>query len=173
MKRKNAKKYRSRYDAMLETPLSRAIVAVFAILMGVIFILQHNDNIPIEKSEAVTYTASFDKWEYDVCGRGTEYVELILENGDKYRVHYSCVNQQLEANLNTLSRNDSVTVLVNPFNDYVIEISSNNKDVLNLDYAQSQIEKSSKGFVGLGIFCVFGAFIMLIRELVLFLKSKR
>ncbi len=173
MKRKNKKKHRSRYDALIETPLSRTVVAILTIALGIVFILQHQTFIPISRSEALTYIEIFDKWEYYRVGRGgTEYVKLFFENEDVYTVHYSCVNMDFEEKINSISKGEEVSLLVNPENDYVIEITTENEEIFNLDSAQAKLERSSKGFVGLGIFCVVGALVLLVREFIMFITSK-
>ncbi len=152
---------------------SYIILSVVSLLMAIVFINVNSCNAPIETSEAVVYTGTFDYYEEYTTGRGgTDYLDLYFSNGEKYTVHHTCVSDDLMYRLTTLD-GDKLTISVNPNHGYVVELLANGQEILNFDDAQSKIKNEGIGFMLLGIVFAVFALLMFGHGIIMLVKSRK
>ncbi|MBQ7827304.1 MAG: hypothetical protein IJ386_03475 [Clostridia bacterium] len=135
-----------------DNPVIRIIVSILSIFIGCIFIFQYRDYIPISRDDAQEYTGEFDHYEIVELGRRgrTEYLDIHMDDGTVLRLHHTCNYTDVTDALDRLESDDNITVLVNPASDYVIEIISEDTEILNIDEAQNRMRNEAIVFVILG-----------------------
>ena len=141
--------------------MSRQFAVVFAVLcifMSAVFSTSFFTNRPIEKSASEEKSATYShyKEEYGPKLRRSintlNYIELYFENGEKELIHGVCVNKDLYKALDTLEKGTTLHMLINPDNNYIVELKANEEEILNFDYAQKKLRQEGVSFLYLGIF---------------------
>lgn len=128
-------------------------MSVLCLFMTVVFTNTFFSNIPIKKTDAVKKTAVFDCYEMQY-GRHASitYAELFFENGDKEHIRGVCVNNDLKENLETIKKGTKLHILINPNNNYIVELKTDEKEMLDFDYAQKKLWQQAVGNLYFAIF---------------------
>lgn len=143
--------------AMTENPVVVMVVAVLAILFGVFFTFMQNSNQPILREEAVAYSGCFDYYD----DSWDNYREICFEDGSVYDVYAHTETADFQEKMKSLSKGTKLYLLVNPNNDYVVEIKTDTEELLNFEASQQEIYDYGWGYVGIGVFaCGCGVFLM-------------
>ena len=143
-------------EAVLESPIDTIIFSLIAIAVGIIFILSQNTNTPIAREEAVSYSGELLRYE-----TGKNYRTLVFADGEKFDVYPHTEGYQLDEALNSLESGTMLYLLINPNNDYVAEIKTNDYELLNFENSQRNIAYDD-GYVYIGIFmCAAGIFLII------------
>lgn len=133
------------------------------------FIIRADSTSPIKREDAIPYSGEFLSYEisdgrYFLSFKGGRVAEL-------YSGHSS-----LSDLLGSLKEGDRLDLLINPKNNYVIEISSENGVILPLERAEKEIGSGNNAFLWLGIiaYTVFALLlIIMLRGLVDSVKKPR
>lgn len=132
-------------------------VAIASILMGIFFIISQGDNKPIERSQAISYVGEFDEYEVSRNYRGIHF-----KDGSVYEVYPHTEAQEFQNTMKSLPKGTTLYILINPNNDYVIEIKTTTEELLNFDISQKELDSYDNGYIGIGIFaCCAGAFLII------------
>lgn len=131
-------------------------VAIASILLGIFFIVSQSDNKPIERAQAVSYFGEFEEYEVSRNYRGIHF-----KDGSVYEVYPHTEGQKFQNTMKALPKGTVLYILINPNNDYVIEIKTDTEELLNFELSQKQLDSYDNGYIGIGIFaCFAGAFLI-------------
>lgn len=132
----------------------RAIfIAVLSLLMTLISAKVFLTNSPIDKSEAIEKTAVFDFCDIQYGKNfSLAYAELFFENAEEEYIRGVCVNQDLRKDIEAIKKGTELHMLINPDNNYVLELKTDKEEILNFDYAQKKLRQEGVSFLYLGIF---------------------
>ena len=155
-------------DRVLESKTGAIIVGILAILFGTIFALTQIDNKPIPRSEAVAYSGEFE--EYEV---GKNYKTIIFTDGSSYAVFPHTTTQEFDDTVNSLKKGTKLDILVNPNNDYVVEIIAGSREILNFEESQAALDAFDNGYIAIGVFVCFAGVFLIIYGLVSSRQKKR
>ena len=141
--------------------MSRQVAVIFAVLslfMTTVFSTSFFIKRPIEKSAAEEKSAVYSHYEEEYGPKlrrsinTLNYIELFFENAEKELISGVCVNKDLYKALDTLEKGTVLHMLINPDNNYIVELKANEKEMLNFDYAQKMLRQDGVGFLYLAIF---------------------
>ena len=141
--------------------MSRQVAVIFAVLclfMAIVFSTSFFIKRPIEKSAAEEKSAIYSHYEEDYGPKlrrsinTINSIELFFENSEKEFICGVCVNKDLYKALDCLEEGTVLHMLINPDNNYIVELKSDEKEILNFDYAQKKLRQDGVGFLCLGFF---------------------
>ncbi len=133
------------------------IIAIASILLGIFFIISQGDNRPIERSEAISYFGEFE--EYDVS---RNYRGVHFKDGSVYEVYPHTESREFQEMMKALQKGTKLYILINPNNDYIVEIKTDTEELLNFDLSQKELDSYDNGYIGIGIFmCFAGVFLVM------------
>ena len=142
-------------------------LAVFMIAIGILlgsvftFGMQYwNKNILREECKVVkTQFLAYDEiWHAKPT---VSIVEIAIDctDGNRYFIDGVSINEKLRNQLSSLSPNDSITLLIHPNSNTIVEFSSDQTVLLNFDETIRKLEGESSGFLFLGLFMYFCALV--------------
>ncbi len=167
-----ANKYRRKPE-----PMNRwfaLVMALISIFMGTVFSSTLYPNQPITREKATQISGDFKEAEgYRKLKGG--YTELSLFFYDEQRQYISscCVTDELLEALKKTPVGTEFKILVNPNNDYVVELIAEDVILLDFDYAQKALKNNSIGFFILGIVMYVFAIIFIIQAVLDFKKKMK
>ncbi len=128
-------------------------IAVLSLLMTLISAKFFLANSPIDKSEAIEKTAVFDFCDIQYGKNfSLAYAVLFFENAEEEYIRGICVNQDLRKDIEAIKKGTELHILINPDNNYIVELKANEEEILNFDYAQKKLHQEGVSFLYLGIF---------------------
>ncbi len=131
-------------DAILASPVATAVTGVLAIFFGLLFIFLQN-NAPVSREEALSYTGSFV--EYEVAeNRRT----IHFEDGSTYDVYPHTEEQAFQDRMLALAKGTRLYLLINPNNEYVAEIRTDTEELLNFEASQAAVDSYDNGYIAIG-----------------------
>ena len=143
-------------DSVLESKTGAIIGGILAILFGAIFALTQIENKPIPRSEAVAYSGEFEEYEVWKNSR-----TIIFTDGSSYDVFPHTETQEFADTMSSLKKGTKLDILVNPNNDYVVEIIAGSRELLNFEESQAALDAYDDGYIAIGVFvCFAGVFII-------------
>lgn len=153
MKKKQMR--RSIGDAIFESKTGMLIVSVITVIFGIFFIVSQNENKPIPRSEALSYSGDFEKYE----AWNDNYRTIYFTDGSTYSVYPHTETMDFQKKMKALDKGTKLFLLVNPNNDCVVEIKTETEELLNFETSQAEIDSYDNGYIILGGFvCVAGVF---------------
>ena len=156
----------SKYDApekRFQFPTILAVLGIF--VFGIFFIYQSGyfsgENEPIPREAAVSYVGEFESYE-----TSKNYCWINFQDGSYYAVHAHTEMDDFREAMEALSVGTRLFILVNPNNEYVIEVRTDTRELLNFDDSQKAIRDSEYGYFYFGLFLIaidliFGAILLL------------
>jgi hypothetical protein len=138
-------------DYIMQSKAGLFVVAVIAALAGIFFILTQGVNEPIERSEAVAYSGEFE--EYDAYS--DNYRTIYFKDGSSYDVYAHTETEEFLNKMLSLEEGTVLYLLVNPNNEYVVEVRTESEEILNFVQSQEDIKSYSNGYIGIGVFMIF------------------
>lgn len=137
-------------------PFAVLIVAVLGICLGMIFILSQADNKPIPRQEAVGHHGLFDRYE-----TAENYCVIYFTDGTEYDVYPHTESRDFHDAMNALTPGTPLFLMVNPNNDYVVEVKTDREELLNFEDSQAAIDSYDNGYIAIGIVaCLSGIFLI-------------
>lgn len=144
-------------DEIMSRPLAVLLVAIIAICMGLFFVFSQGANKPIQRDEAVAYSGEFMKYD-----SSRNYCGIHFKDGSYYNVYAHTETSEFQNTMESLAEGTKLDILVNPNNDYVVEIKTETEELLNFELSQQEIDSYDNGYVVLGIFiCIIGVALIL------------
>lgn len=157
MKNKNYSKNRTFTDDIINSPTAMLVIAVVAICMGAFFIFSQNDNKPIAREEAVSYSGVFEKYE-----SSKNYCTICFEDGSEYSVYPHTESSEFRQAMMSLDKGTKLYISVNPNNNFVIEIKTDTDELLNFELSQEAIDSYDNGYIAIGCFaCAAGIYLII------------
>lgn len=157
-------------------PLNRwvaLIMALISIFMGTVFSSTMFLNQPIEREDATELNCvflGFGGGHKKLKGGTTDITLHFKDNSFQFIDNY-CVSDELIEKLKTIPSETEFKMLVNPKNDYIVELIANEEILLDFDYAQKQLERNGVRFFYLGIVMYVFAIIFIIQAILDFKKK--
>ena len=148
-------------DSVLESKTGAIIVGILAIIFGAFFALTQIENKPIPRSEAAAYSGEFE--EYEVW---KNYRTIIFTDGSSYEVFPHTETQEFADTMSSLKKGTKLDILVNPNNDYVVEIIAESREILNFEESQAALDAYDNGYIAIGVFVCFAGVFLIIYGLV-------
>jgi len=156
MKKTNQSKKSTFLNNIDRNPTFILIMAFIAILLGIAVLFLQTLNKPIPREEAEAYSGEFDY--YDITPEND--CEVYFEDGSCYFV-YSCFQNNFNSKINALEKGTKLYILVNPNNNYVVEIKTDTEEILNFELSQQEISSDAGLDVFFGVFlCGCGVFLI-------------
>ena len=131
-------KNKSYKDVIMNSPIAVAILGVLAILFGIAFVFLRPDNTPITRQEAVAYSGSLDHYS------SSKFCDIYFEDGSVYSIHSDTEKSEFREEMKSLKKGTRIHILVNPNNDYVVEVRANGKNLLDFEKSQKAIADSER-----------------------------
>ena len=158
-----------------EEPMNRwvaLVMALISIFMGTVFSSMLYPNQPITREEATQIIGDFKEAEgYRKLKGGYTEVSLFFYDEQRQYISSCCVTDELLEALKKTPIGTEFKILVNPNNDYVVELIAEDVILLDFDYAQKQLERDGVGFFYLGV-TMYAFAIAFIVQAVLDFKKK-
>lgn len=155
-------------DLIMDSPVAIIVVAVLAMLLGIVFAVSQLANKPIPREEAIAYSGTFDH--YDATWEN--YRDIYFEDGSAYEVYAHTETQEFRETMESLKKGTKLYLLVNPNNELVAEIKTDTKELLNFETSQREVAAYGNGYVVIGMVCFAGG-VFLIFYAVGLLRSRR
>ena len=156
-------------------PLNRWISMAFVIItifLGTVFTSEMVSNKPIARKETIEQIGVFKK--FTTHGKGKSdipEISLYLVDGSIRHINHCCVSDEFLKKLENTPKGTEFKLLINPNNNYVVEVVANNKILLDFDKSQKNLEREGVGFLYLGIF-LYASAVYFIVQVVLDFKKK-
>ena len=157
------------YDKISSNPFALFAVAALAIVMGLVFIISQNDNKPVSREEALSYSGTFDYYDDSM----ENYREIYFEDGSMYYVYPHTETYEFNEMMHSLEKGEKLYLLVNPNNEYVAEIKTDTKELLNFEESQAAIDSYDNGYIVIGVCVLFGAAFFIFYGVVLLCHNRK
>lgn len=141
-----------RTNSIMNNPISILILSVLIILMGSIFVFSQSSNKPISREEALSFSGNFDY--YDAVWES--YRDIYFEDGSCYSVYAHTETTEFFESMKSLEKGTKLYILINPNNNYVVEVKTDTQELLNFELSQKAIDSYDNGYIAIGIFCIVG-----------------
>ncbi len=157
-------------------PLNRwvaLVMALISIFMGTVFSSIIYLNQPIDREEATKLNCVFVDFGggHKKLKGGTTDITLRFNDDSFQSIKNYCISDELIEKLKTTPSGTEFEMLINPKNNYVIELIANDEVLLDFDYAQKELEQESVGFFYLGIVMYVFSIIFIIQAILDFRKK--
>ncbi len=158
-------------------PLNRwvaLVMALISIFMGTVFssTLFFNQHIDREDAIELTYTYKEFTGFKKLRGGHTE-IKLLFYDGSPQYIDSSCVTDEILKSIESTTPGTKFKMLVNPKNDYVVELVINDVILLDFETAQKDLERDGAGFFILGIAMYIFAIIFIVQAVFDFRKKTK
>lgn len=131
--------------------------AAFAVCFGIFFIFFPTNNTPIPREEAVAYSGTLEEYE-SLRNSST----LYFEDGTWCSIFPHTESAEFRQMMSSLEKGTKLYILVNPNNEYVVEIKTDDEELLNFETSQQAIDEYDNGYVIVGgIICAAGVFLFI------------
>lgn len=158
-------------------PLNRwvaLVLVLIAIFLGTLFISDFLKNKPITREEAIETIGEFKEFDgHQKMKGGFTEVSLFFTDAPRQYINSCCVSDELLESLKNTPVGTEFRILVNPNNDYVIEVVANNESLLDFDYSQKYLELDSVFGIYLGVFLYTSAIMFIVQAVRDFKKKFR
>lgn len=156
-KTKKSQPYISSASVIMRSSPATLILAVIGILLGGFFIFYQSVNNPIERTEAISYSGTFKNYE-----SRRKDCKIYFRDGSCYEIYPHTESSAFREAMLSLDKGTPLYILVNPNNDYVVEIKTDTQELLNFEQSQEAIDTYDNGYFFIGCFCCAGgAFLIL------------
>ena len=155
-------------------PLNRwvaLVMALISIFMGTMFSSTLYLNQPIDREDATELTCTYKEFIVRTQRGSIREIKLLFYDGSAQYIDGSCVKDELEEKLEKTPIGTSFKMLVNPKNDYVVELVADGIVLLDFDYAQKELERDGVGFFYLGFVMYIFAILFIIQAILDFKKK--
>lgn len=140
-----------------------AFVLVSGILLGSVFTfgMQYwNKKVSRESCMVIeTQFLMYDEIRHRKRSVNINEIAIECADGNRYFIDGVSINEKLRNNLSVLSENESITLLIHPNSNTIVEFSSDQGPILDFDETVNKLYNEACGFIFLGIFMYFCAFV--------------
>ena len=147
------------------------VMALISIFMGTAFSSTRYFNQPIDRKDATQLNCTYKESIVHTQRGSIREIKLLFHDGSAQYIDGSCSKYELSEKLKIIPSGTKFKMLVNPNNDYIVELIVNDEVLLNFDYAQKQLERNGVGFFYLGIVMYVFAVIFIIQAILDFKKE--
>ena len=157
-------------------PLNLAVAMLLVgILIGSIFIFgMQYWNAKTTREDCTVIKTQF--LSYDEIHHGKPYIEEIAvdcADGNRYFIDGVSIDDELRNQLFLLSKNESITLLIHPNSNTIVEFSSSHSSLLTFDETINNLNGEATGFLFLGLFMYFCALVGLYYVVFHFVRKRK
>lgn len=141
-----------------------ALAAIFASVFFMFYSAKYN---PISREEAAAFSGGFESYKESNSSKYDSV--LYFRNGNYFYVSLSCESKEFIDHMKSLEQGATLDILVNPNNNFVIEIKKGSEELLNFDAAQKAIDSENNAYFVIGIVafvCGIGLIVFTVMECV-------
>ncbi len=144
------------FDIFREPIENKAAWCVFigGIIVGTVFCFgmpYWQGNVDI--NETIAVRGYFDGYEVHYSSHeNIENIRVRLTNQESYKIDGSCANDSLLENLKKINPGTQIDILLHPRGNYVMQLSTDNMELLSFETSRKLMTGEAKGFVYLGAF---------------------
>lgn len=158
-------------------PLGIAIgLFVVGIFLGTVFSfgMQYWNKEVTRESCKVIQTEFLSYSEIPQPKRPMEIMEIAIDcaNGERYFIDGVSINTKLRNEMNALSKNEEISLLIHPNANTIVEFSTNNGNILKFDETINKLSGEATGFLFLGVFMYFSSLVGLYYMVLHFVKKR-
>lgn len=117
----------------------------------------------VEKKDAIRISAVYESYYYKNLHRRASIFELYFKDAETLSIASVCVSDELFERLDNLPEGSRVDMLLHPNSDYVIEIKTEEKTIMDYEYATGRMHTESIGFLIFGL-CVYAVSVYFIYQ---------
>ena len=155
------------YDYLINSPTALLVLGILAIALGILFICLQSGNKPISRNDASGYSGVFQKYE-----TSKNYCGICFEDGKYYEIYPHTETAEFREKMESVPVGTKLYILVNPNNGYVVEIKTDNEEILNFDKSQQAIDKYDNGYIYIGAAVIVGGVGLMIFAFGMFKSAK-
>lgn len=123
------------------------LIIIVSLFLGTMFFIDTFNYRTVEKSEAISVDFTFEVYEINYTF-GKRYFRSLRRNkctlystdNQEVKIYTHCLNGEVIEKLNTFEKGDKLEILLHPYNNYIIELIHNGKEVINFDDSQKRIQ---------------------------------
>lgn len=156
-KTKKSKNYISSASVIINSKPAVLTLAVIGIFLGLFFIFSQSVNKPIERIEAVSYSGTFEAYE-----SRRKDCTIYFRDGSCYEIYPYTESNAFRKAMTSLDKGTPLYILVNPNNDYVVEIKTDTEQLLNFEQSQEAINSYDNGYIFIGYSCCAASVFLLL-----------
>lgn len=142
--------------SMATSPIKCFLLGLLCLLMATGFTVSSYLSKPASYNEAVKFSETFGESVECVSTQSRRtYLTIYfkLKSGITYSIHHSCTSgNNIKEKLDSLKKGSKITFVADEKTGYILEVKSENKELLNYDYACNRLQTENKLFFGLGVF---------------------
>ncbi len=101
------------------------------------------------------------------------YRTIIFTDGSSYEVYPHTETQDFSDTMSSLKKGTKLDILVNPNNDYVVEIRAGSRELLNFEESQAALDAYDDGYIAIGVFVCFAGVFFIIYGLISSRQKKK
>lgn len=94
------------------------------------------------------------------------YRTIIFTDGSSYEVYPHTETQDFSDTMSSLKKGTKLDILVNPNNNYIVEIRAGSREFLNFEESQAALDAYDDGYIAIGVFVCFAGVFLIIYGLV-------
>lgn len=147
------------------------VMALISLFMGTVFSSTLYLNQPIDREDATELTCSYKEFIVHTRRSSIAEIKLLFYDGSAQYINGYCAKDEIVEKLEETPIGTKFKMLVNPKNDYVVELVINDVIILDFETAQKDLERNGVGFFILGIVMYIFAIIFIVQA-VLDLRKK-
>lgn len=144
----NKKPYIKRKNFIFSLSFSLIVTSIIATVFTFIVPFFY---APIEKSEAISVTASFSDYSKLRSKGVVQLLMLSFHNHTRLRIDRTCINDKLISELDNMEAYTQVSMLVHPNSNNIMELSYKGKEILTFEYAKNKMSFVTDVFFYLGL----------------------
>ena len=128
-------------------PLNRwvaLVMALISIFMGTVFSSTLYLNQPIDREEATELTCNYKEIIVHTSRNRIAEIKLLFFDDSAKYIDGCCVKDELVEKLEKTPIGTEFQMLVNPKNNYIVELIADDVVILGFDYAQKKLERDGQ-----------------------------
>ena len=122
------------------------------------FGMQHWNN-KVDREDCISLETQFVSYRIDYSRHSIREIEIVCSNGQKYPIDGSTVTSALKNDLYNLTSGENCQLLIHPNSNTILEMKTENHELLSFDEAISKLGNEATGFLFLGIFMYFASLV--------------
>ena len=167
----------SKKEKQKTSPGTAVMLLVVGLILGSIFVFGSQYwGEPIQREDAIEISATYEAYEINpgkIRKHHIKQIEITLADHSSVYIDGACVSEDVKDGIKALPEGAKLDMLVHPNSDTVWELKHGDKTILSFEKSQKDIKNENVGFIILGIFMYFCAFIGLSSLLMRGVKARK
>ncbi len=133
-----------------KTNKGKLVLSFFCLIAGILIIVSilgvHDE---VAREDAVPYTGVYIEYKTD-----KNSFRVCFEDGSEYKVYDKIVTTDIYNRFDEIPKGETLSILINPNNEYVIEIKSPTREIINFNESQDAMQRYDKSYLAIGAFMI-------------------